>query len=256
MLSKAEIKRIRSLHLRKFREKEGCYIVEGPKLVDELLKSEQSNISIYHTSDWHPPDRLHPSVHLIVVAPAELAQLSSLETPNKVLAVSAIPKMPVSIEAPSSGLHLLLDRISDPGNLGTIIRIADWFGVDSVCCSLDTVELHNPKVIQSTMGSIFRVSVHYASLPELLIKNSQGPTLPVFAAELGGAELYEESLSRDGLILLGNESRGLNPLLLPFVTKSLRIPAFQQVGKRDRAESLNVAVATGIICAEFRRRFK
>ncbi|MFM9007932.1 MAG: TrmH family RNA methyltransferase [Bacteroidota bacterium] len=254
MLSKADIKRIRSLHQRKFRELEGMFIAEGPKLVDELLRSHSGAVWIYHTTEWHPPAVRRSDVHLVEVSEKELEQISAFDTANRVLAVSAIPTRSSFVEAPANGLHLLLDRISDPGNLGTIIRIADWFGIDTVFCSLDTVELYNPKVLQATMGSAFRVKLRYVSLPELLMKNSLGASLPVFAAVLGGENLYSHSLAQDALLILGNESHGLSPLLLPFVTASLSIPAYQSSSGNGHAESLNVAVATGILCAEFRRK--
>jgi TrmH family RNA methyltransferase len=255
MLSKADIKRIRSLHQRKFRDLEGMFIAEGPKLVDELLRTHVGEIWIYHTSEWRPPAVQRGDVSTVEVSDKELEQISALDTANRVLAVSTIPTASSFVEAPINGLHLLLDRISDPGNLGTMIRIADWFGIDTVFCSLDTVELYNPKVLQATMGSAFRVNVRYVSLPELLMKNSQGASLPVYAAALGGANLYDHQLAQDALLVMGNESRGLSPMLLPFVQASLSIPAYQAGSGKGHAESLNVAIATGILCAEFRRRF-
>lgn len=255
MLSKAEIKRIRSLHQRKFRDSEGMFIAEGPKLVDELVRNHSEAITIYHTGDWQPPVLRRTDVRFVEVTDKDLEQISAFDSANRVLAVSAIRSATSFVEAPVSGLHLVLDRTSDPGNLGTIIRIADWFGIDTVFCSLDTVELYNPKVLQASMGSVFRVNIRYVSLPELLMKNSQGASLPVYAAALGGHDLYGHSLAQDALLIMGNESHGLSPLLLPFVSASLSIPAFGSAGGKGHAESLNVAIAAGIFCAEFKRRF-
>lgn len=255
MLTKPEIKWIRSLFQKKFREKEGCFIVEGPRLVNELLASEKFIIKrIYCTSGWTPPGRF-PQLPLVIIDDAGLARISGLESPNKVLAVVGLPTAEagsLSVPPVGEGVYLLLDQIQDPGNLGTIIRIADWFGISGVYCSLNTVELFNPKVIQSTMGSIFRVPVYYTSLTDLLVKNASGPRRPVYATTLKGENVFQADISTDAFLIMGNEGRGIDPLLMPFVSKELFIPG--KTLNSSGAESLNVAVACGIICSELARR--
>lgn len=255
MLSKPVIKHLRSLHLKKFREEEGVFLVEGPKMVKELLLSHRWKVKeLFALSDWRRPVDPLPCP-LTEISEKELDQISVLQQPNKVVALVEMPvSMKNPVPAPTSGLFLLLDQIQDPGNLGTIIRIADWFGITDVFCSPDTVDCFNPKVIQSTMGSLFRVNVHYLPLADLLVKNSQSAHLPVYATLLDGEDIYSGKLSADGLIILGNESRGINPVLRPFITKSLFIPS--KSSGYDGAESLNVAVATGIVCAEFFRQMR
>ncbi len=251
MASKATISFLRSLQQKKFRLKERAFVVEGPKLVNELIQSDFKVLNVYALASWIPD--LNILVPIEVISEREMEQVSALQTPNKVLAVVALPEESQSFNAPDAGLHLLIDQIQDPGNLGTIIRIADWFEFQSVICSLDTVDVFNPKVVQSTMGSIFRIPVKYKSLPDVLVKNAEGHKLSVYATLLEGKNLYSESLTDNGLILMGNESRGLNPMLLPFVNKAIRIPGPGQKG--GKAESLNVAIAAGVVCAEFRRQF-
>lgn len=253
MLSKPVIKHLRSLHLKKFREEEGLFLVEGPKMVGELLASGKWSVKgLFALPAWHHPE-MDVKCPVTEISEKDLEQISSLKQPNKVVALVEMPsrlKMPV--EAPSAGIHLLLDQIQDPGNLGTIIRIADWFGITDVYCSPDTVDCFNPKVIQSTMGSLFRVNVHYLPLTDLLVKNTQQHHLPVYATLLDGKNIYKEELTPGGLIILGNESRGMNPVLRPFISNGLSIPG--KSTSYTGAESLNVAVAAGIVCAEFFRR--
>jgi len=255
MLTKTEIKWIRSLSQKKFREKEGCFIVEGPRLVNELLASGDFLIRrIYCTSGWNPPVQSR-NLPISMIDEESLSRISGLESPNKVIAVVELPvgsKGLLSVPPPGEGVYLLLDQIQDPGNLGTIIRIADWFGISGVFCSLNTVELFNPKVIQSTMGSIFRVPVIYTSLADLLVKNATGSRRPVYATTLSGDDVFKAELSSSAFMIMGNEGRGIDPLLMPFVSKELFIPG-KSVNSTG-AESLNVAVATGIICAELTRR--
>lgn len=250
MLPKSVIKHVRSLHLKKFRDANRLFIVEGPKMVQELILSGIWQIEeVFALDEWHAPSSY--SGKMTFVSFGDLERISLLQSPNKVLAVVKMPDDSTVLNAPTSGLHLLVDHVQDPGNLGTIIRIADWFGIETVYCSLDTVEKFNPKVIQATMGSVFRVPVHYVSLTDLLIKNSESSRLQVFATLLEGENIFSATLDKDALLIVGNESKGVNPLLIPFVNKSLHIPSKMRNG--SRAESLNVAIATGIVCAEFSR---
>jgi RNA methyltransferase, TrmH family len=252
MLSKPVIKHLRSLQLKKFREEEKLFVVEGPKMVQELLNHREWKVkAVYALHDWHFSGAL--PCDFFEVDERELEQISGLQTPNKVLAVVEYPS-PVSPDKfqPLTGLHLLIDQVQDPGNLGTIIRIADWFGIESVICSLDTVDCFNPKVIQSTMGSLFRVKTFYSSLTDVLIRNAGASRLPVYATLLDGDNIYQTELASNGLIIMGNESRGVNPVLHPFISKGLLIPSRSKSG--GNAESLNVAMAAGIVCAEFFRQ--
>ena len=251
MASKSTISFIRSLHHKKFRLIEEAFIVEGPKLLTELLKSKLQILKVFALENWDRDPLL--KIPIEIISEKEMEQISTLQTPNKVLAVVQIPQNATLPKVPEDGLHLVVDHIQDPGNLGTIIRIADWFSFDSVICSLDTVELYNPKVVQAAMGSSFRLPISYFSLPDLFVKNAEKAKLPVYASSLTGESLYKTPLKSEGFLVLGNESKGISPILNPFVTQAIRIPGAGKEG--GRAESLNVAIATGIICAEFRRLF-
>ncbi|MBL7922980.1 MAG: RNA methyltransferase [Bacteroidia bacterium] len=252
MLSKAVIKHLRSLHLKKFRDREALFLVEGPKMVQEVLRSGHWKVQdIFAVDDWMAPAE-SSHVPLTRVTSEELRQISSHMSPNKVLAVVRYAVNTPVPSVPEKGLHLLIDQVQDPGNLGTMIRIADWFGIDSVICSPDTVDLYNPKTIQATMGSVFRVPVRYTPLSELLGKNREGAGLKVYATLLEGDNLYQADLSKDAFVIMGNESRGVNPLLIQFINKSLHIPT--RMKSNEHAESLNVAIATGIVCSEWASR--
>jgi len=253
MISKAVIKRVRSLQFKKTRDSLGLFPVEGPKMVQELLQQQVWHVTeLYATDEWEP-SFARSGVELTRVTDAELKQISGQQHPNKVLAVVKMNPPAENIAVPSSGFYLLLDQIRDPGNVGTIIRIADWFGVDGIFCSTDTVDCYNPKVVQSSMGSIFRLLPLYTSLEKLLSVNAERTNLPVYITHLQGDNLYSANLKSDALVILGNESRGVAPVLNQFVTSSLLIPSKARL--QEKAESLNVAVAAGIICSEWLRRF-
>ena len=239
-ISVNKIKWIRSLHQKKYRDELGLFLVEGEKLVQEALQFTPQTIEfIAHTSDF---EFNSSAIESVVISPSELARISSLRSPNKVLAV--VKKSNDKINTDSSGLTLALDGIQDPGNFGTILRIADWFGIHDLICSKDTVEIYNPKVVQSSMGAIFRINVHYENLGDWLKNESR----PIYGALLEGENTYQESLPKDAILLMGNEGNGISKDLIPFITNPLTIPAFGQ------AESLNVAVATGILVSEFKRK--
>lgn len=239
MLSKNELKYIQSLCQKKQRLAEGLFIAEGTKLAEELFKSDYRIRKIYALADWEAP--VSVKAEIAIVSEDELQRISSLQTPNKVLIV-AEQKQPNTAPKPEHGLTLLLDGIQDPGNLGTIIRIADWFGVSQIIAGEHTAELYNPKVIQSTMGSFIRVNVWYQPLKEVL----QSSKLPVYGALLEGENINRITAVTDGLLVIGNESKGISPELLPYITHPVTIP---RIGG---AESLNAAVATGIILARMR----
>jgi TrmH family RNA methyltransferase len=246
MISKNQIKHIQSLHKARGRKKARQFIVEGPKAVGELLKSDFKVNEVFATEAWCAENtHLFPAVEQI--SPRELERISNQKQPNQVLAVVEMPEVnaaPARIE----GLYLVLDTIQDPGNLGTIIRIADWFGINEVICSPDTADLFNPKVVQSTMGSISRVRVSYTALPDWL--EQVAGQVPVYGTLLSGDNIYNTDLSPKGLIIIGNESKGISADVAFYVSQSIKIPSYGA----SETESLNAAVATGIVVAEFRRR--
>ncbi len=240
MVTANQKKFVKSLTLKKNRTAHGCFVVEGVKLVDELLLSNFEVKAIYATSNWLM-DNL--GVEAQEVSNKDLASMSSFKTSNEVLAV-VNQKQPNIIDL-TNGLVIALDNLQDPGNFGTIIRTADWFGIKNIVCSTGSVDIYNPKVIQATMGSLFRVNLVYTDLMELF---SQNEKITVYGAVLDGENIYAKTLStKSAVILMGNESKGISSDLLPFVTDKIKIPGF------GSAESLNVATATAVICSEFKR---
>jgi TrmH family RNA methyltransferase len=250
MLSKAKIKFIHSLELKKNRRQEGVFVAEGPKVVGDLLEMMRPTFLIA-TSEWMSANRDLQTDEWLEVTDEELAKASFLKHPQQVLATFPIPPSlhEVSPEVDTNQLSLMLDGVQDPGNLGTIIRIADWFGINDVYCSLDTADVFNPKVVQATMGSIARVRVHYADLPELLSHLPED--YPIYGTLLDGENIYETRLQPHGAIIMGNEGKGLSTAIIQRLTHRILIPNYPP--NRPTADSLNVAVATAIVCAEFRR---
>lgn len=243
MISKNQQKYIRQLEQKKYRKREGCFVAEGTKVVGDLLKRYQP-LALYATESWDAPK----GVGYTLVSEEELQRVSFQQHPQQVLAIFPIPQPtdPVSLRG---SLTLALDGVQDPGNLGTIIRIADWFGIDTIICSEETADAWNPKVIQATMGSIARVNVIYANLLELL--DALPSDYPVYGTFLDGENIYTQTLSGEGLIIMGNEGNGISDAVRAKVNRRLLIPDFHQ---GDTADSLNVAIATAITCSEFRRR--
>ncbi len=241
MLSKNQIKLIRSLELKKNRKRENLFVAEGPKVVGDLLKAGFHPHSIFSTQP-------HDNAQLIT--DDELRRISFLQHPQEVLALFEIPSSnhTSQLSPLSSQLTLALDGIQDPGNLGTIIRIADWFGISTIFCSQDTADCYNPKVVQATMGSIAHVNIVYGDLVKLLSET----TLPVYGTLLDGENIYQQELTKEGIIVMGNEGNGISQEVRPLITHRLLIPNFSTQG--ETAESLNVAIATAITCSEFRRR--
>ena len=250
MLSKAKIKFIHSLELKKNRRQEGVFVAEGPKVVGDLLEMMRPTFLIA-TSEWMNANRDLQTDEWLEVTDEELAKASFLKHPQQVLATFPIPPSlhEVSPEVDTNQLSLMLDGVQDPGNLGTIIRIADWFGINDVYCSQDTADVFNPKVVQATMGSIARVRVHYADLPELLSHLPED--YPIYGTLLDGENIYETRLQPRGAIIMGNEGKGLSTAIIQRLTHRILIPNYPP--NRPTADSLNVAVATAIVCAEFRR---
>ena len=242
MISKNQIKHIRQLEIKKYRQREGLFVAEGPKVVGDLMKAGYSPKELYAVEDFQG------AVHTIqTVSQDELCKISFLQHPQQVLGVFRIPSQDSKLPSPDGRLSLALDGIQDPGNLGTIIRIADWFGISTIYCSEDTADAWNPKVVQATMGSIARVNIVYTSLQEII----QQASVPVYGTLLDGNDIYQQPLSKEGIIVMGNEGNGISPEIRQMITRKLLIPSFH---KGDTAESLNVAIATAITCSEFRRR--
>ncbi len=242
-LSKNKIKSLRSLQLKKNRDELGLYVVEGEKMVKEALLYKRDSIeTLLHTDDFI--FEMNSNFEILNVTNDELKQFSSLKTPNKAFAVLRKSKAP-NLEI-TNELVIAIDGIQDPGNLGTILRLADWFGISQVVCSLDTVDCYNSKVIQSSMGAIFRLNVAYDNL-ENRLRETLG--MPIFGALMSGASIYQTQLKRPGILLVGNEGNGISDRLLPLITHPITIPRF------GSSESLNVSVATGIIVSEFYRSY-
>ncbi len=241
MLSKKEVKYIQSLCHKRQRDEEGVFVAEGHKLAMELLQSDFEIQQIYALKDWKE-ENIEMAKHVIEVAPPDLERISQLQTPNKVLVI-AKQKIPGDEPKLKANLTVVLDGIQDPGNVGTIIRLADWFGIKQIVCSKDCADIYNPKVVQSTMGSITRVSCFTKNLPEWLLKVD----VPVYGALLEGSSVYSTGTLAEGLLLFGNESKGIRDNVKSFITNPVSIP------KRGEAESLNVAVAAGIILSHLIR---
>ena len=247
MISKNQQKFIRQLEQKKYRKREGLFVAEGTKVVGDLLKRYTPE-AIYSTLQWQAPDGISPQI----VTDEELQRISFQQHPQQVLALFPIPSQ--AGDYPQTLLNeqtltLALDGVQDPGNLGTIIRIADWFGVNTLICSEDTADAWNPKVVQATMGSLARVNIIYTSLTTLL--DYLPDNFPVYGTFLNGKDIYTEQLTSGGLIIMGNEGNGISEEVRQRVNHRLLIPNFHQ---GETADSLNVAIATAITCSEFRRR--
>lgn len=238
MLSKAQIKYIQSLQHKKNRQKSGQFVAEGDKIVHELITGSAAAVkAVYATAQWLEGRRVPAGIAVEAVTPEVLKQLSSLSTPNQALALADMPALPpLRLEG---AVSLALDTLQDPGNLGTIIRIADWFGIRQVICSPDSADAYNAKTIQATMGSLLRVPVYVQPLVELLQAH---PRIPSYAVTLNGDNIVNVPPLKEGIILIGNESRGLSATVLEHCSRRITIP------RLGEAESLNAAVATGIIC--------
>lgn len=243
MVSKNQIKLITSLEQKKFRQMHKLFIAEGVKVIQELLLS---NFELEHLYVTEPIFEETNEKLISTVSESDLKKISCLSTPNNCLALFKIPDEK-SID--ESGLVIALDDIRDPGNFGTIIRLCDWFGIHQIICSEQTVDVYNPKVIQATMGSLARVKVSYVNLPDYL-KNTQKT---VFGTFMDGTNVYQETLSTDGILVLGNEANGISKEVEKYIAQRLAIPRF---GAIKKTESLNVATATAIFLSEFKRNEK
>ncbi|WP_143307756.1 TrmH family RNA methyltransferase [Chitinophaga vietnamensis] len=241
MLSKAQIKYIQSLQHKKNRQKSSQYIAEGDKIVQELLQAGMPVKAVYATREWIELHRVLlsklPAGAVFEVDSAVLKQLSALTTPNQAMALLDMPPADTALP-PAGAVALALEAIQDPGNMGTIIRIADWFGIPQIICSPDCVDVYNPKTIQATMGSLARVRIAEHDIPSLLRQT----VLPSYAATLHGDDITGFGKLAEGIILIGNEGRGLLDSTIALATHRITIP------RLGGAESLNAAIATGIIC--------
>ena len=240
MLSKNQIKLITSLQQKKQRFANQLFFAEGIKVIQELVESNFELVHLYTTqNDFEEVS----NDKKISITEGDLKKISTLSTPNSCLAVFKIPAEKKIIE---SGLILALDSIRDPGNLGTILRLCDWFGITQLLCSKETVDIYNPKVVQATMGSIARVNVNYIDLESYIIQTK----LPVFGTYMEGSNIYKTNLPQEGIIVMGNEANGISTEIENLIKNRLSIPRF---GTLQKTESLNVATATAIILSEFRR---
>lgn len=238
MLSKSQIKLITSLKQKKQRRQHGFFVVEGVKTIKELLQSHLVLHALYTTETFNIDAK-----NEVLISEADLKRISFLTTPNTALAIFKIPR-PQPIE--TNGLIVALDAVRDPGNLGTIIRLCDWFGVKNLVCSNETVDCFNPKVVQATMGSITRVNISYVDLVDFL----KSTNLPVFGAFMEGENVYKSKLPEQGVLVMGNEANGISKDVEAAITEKISIPRF---GHLQATESLNVATATAILLSEFKR---
>jgi len=239
MVTKSELKYIQSLSDKKVRLETGCFIAEGVKLVGEMIAAGYPLKAVYALDSWDSPDA---SIEVTRIEAFELEKMSMLQTPNQVLAVAMMPQKEVALDL-AGQLTLVLDGIQDPGNMGTIIRTADWFGIRQIVASEDTVDVYNPKVIGATMGSFMRVSVTYKNLQEWM------PTvkLPVYGALLEGENIFTTNAVKEGLLVIGSEGKGIRENILDLITHPVTIP------KIGGAESLNAGIAAGVIVAQLTR---
>lgn len=251
MLSKSLLKLIRSLDVKKFRKESNLFIAEGGKTVTDLLNSGIECKKIIATKSWLDENVTKDiKAEIIEVSNQELERASFLRTPQGVLGIFSQRNRILDESIPQRELCLALDDIQDPGNLGTIIRIADWFGIETIYCSTNTADVYNPKTIQATMGAIGRVNIFYTDLPSFLSKVKK--QVPIYGTFLNGKNLYTETITQNGIIVMGNEGNGISEECAKEINKRLFIPNYPT--ERDTSESLNVSTATAIICAEFRRR--
>jgi TrmH family RNA methyltransferase len=238
MISKSQLKYIQSLGQKKYRDQEDVFIAEGPKLVHELLQSKNAELKhLFALHEWLEINQeLLLKKNITEINEQELSRMSQLKTPNLVLAV--FKKFETNAEPVKEKISLVLDCIQDPGNMGTIIRTADWFGISQIICSSDCADIYNPKVVQATMGSIARISVSYTNLQEWL---EEQKAVRIYAAVLQGKDVTKMNKIKEGIVIIGNESKGIHEDILRFANEKITIP------QKGSADSLNAAVATGII---------
>lgn len=245
MLSKSTISLLKSLQQKKFRIEHGLFLVEGYKSVIDFAHSAYQIVTIYYTNAIDPKLlKLSGKINFSEISLSELEKISSLRSPQNIIAVVKMPEWPMlKALALKNKFAIALDGIQDPGNMGTIIRTADWFGIQHIICSADTVDVYNPKVVQATMGSLSRINVYYVDLADFL----KSINVPFFGALLDGSNIYQTDFGTEGLIIMGNEGNGLRPEIIKLVKNAVTIP------RGGNAESLNVGIATAIFCSEIKR---
>ena len=241
-ISKNQLKLITSLSQKKYRQKHNLFIAEGVKVLNELLNSTFEIEILFCTDDF---ETTISEKKVVRISETELKKVSTLKSPNKALGIFKIPEEKV---VQNSGLTIALDAINDPGNLGTIIRLCDWFGVTQLMCSKDTVDCYNQKVVQASMGSLTRVSIHYTDLENYITKSN----LDTFIADMDGKNVYKTKLPKEGILIMGNEANGVSEKIKALLQYKITIPRF---GETQETESLNVATATAILLSEFKRGY-
>jgi RNA methyltransferase, TrmH family len=255
MLSRSRLSILRSLRQKKNRREQQLFVAEGAKLVSELLDSSFEVETVYATVRWlRENSKLAATAReTVAVDMEEMSRISSQVTPQEVMAVAHIPAHKLSLDSLGDKYTLVLDGIRDPGNLGTIIRIADWFGIENIICSPDSAEAWNPKVVQASMGSILRVRVHETNLEHFFQSLKKETALPVYGTFLEGKSIYQSAFPKSGgVLVIGNESTGIRPETEQYITEKITIPSWS-VSSESGPESLNAAVATAIACSEIRR---
>lgn len=250
MLSKSKVKYIHSLELKKYRNELNVFVAEGNKLVADMLPAFDCELLLAKPC-WMATQGDIPAKELLVAEEEDIRKASFLKNPQDVLAVFKRPDWSLEDVNPASTLVLALDGIQDPGNLGTIIRLADWFGIEHLVCSPDTADVFSPKTVQATMGALAHVKVHYTDL-EVYLNMQAAQSIPLFGTFLDGENMYSKELTPNGIIVMGNEGNGIRPEIETLINQKLYIPSFPP--EQETSESLNVAIATAVICAEFRRR--
>ena len=247
MISKSQVSFIKSLHLKKFRKEHHLFIAEGIKSVTEFIHSDYKIDSIFCTSNaLSKVYNLSQKIKFLEVNEADLAKITALTTPQDIVALIKVPEETAfKSKNLENTFSLILDGIQDPGNMGTIIRTADWFGFKQIICSHQTVDVYNPKVVQATMGSLPRINAHYVDLDDVL----SSVNVPVFGALLEGDSIYNTDFGQEGVLILGNEGNGISENLKKYITKKVMIPRF------GNAESLNVAISAAIFCSEMKRNY-
>jgi len=241
-ISKNQLKLITSLSQKKYRQKHDLFIAEGVKVLNELLNSTIEIETLFCTDDF---EATISEEKVVRISETELKKVSTLKSPNKALGIFKIPKEKT---VQNSGLTIALDAINDPGNLGTIIRLCDWFGITQLVCSKDTVDCYNQKVVQASMGSLTRVSIHYTDLENYITKSN----LDTFIADMDGENVYKTKLPKEGILIMGNEANGVSKEIKSLLQYKISIPRF---GETQETESLNVATATAILLSEFKRGY-
>ncbi len=249
MISKARLKLIHSLEMRKYRQEHGLFVAEGPKLVGELM-AKSSPVYVAALPEWLETNgaSLPTTTDCDTLTPDELRRASLMQSPQMVVALFKMDNPQWDDNFARQNLCIALDGVQDPGNMGTICRLADWFGIEHIVCSRSCADIYNPKAVQATMGALARVNVHYTPLPQILRRAE----VPVYGTFLDGEDIYNQTLQQHGFIVMGNEGKGISPEVEETVTARLYIPNYPR--GRVTTESLNVAIATSIVCAEFRRR--